>query len=185
MASPYDQSLLADAPVATKAELQEGYNVDLLQPTRKPAPPATPPTVSRSNTNTDPEAAQPKRGYVPTSPPAKVPFWRTRKGIFALAVLAIVIIAAVVGGAVGGTRKHHNNDAASPSSSASSTASGTNSAGAGADSPTSTTESPTSTSAAVATDAGTASTTTHPPGGNLHFATSTAAAAQLGVATDR
>ncbi|GLB44290.1 hypothetical protein LshimejAT787_1602200 [Lyophyllum shimeji] len=95
----YDQNLLAAAPAATKAQLQEGYTTDLLNPDHGKAtpPPSTPaPDLERGLVNKE---------YL--SPARAPPFWRTRKGIIIIAVAAVVVLAAVIGGAVGGTRNKH------------------------------------------------------------------------------
>jgi len=93
----YDENLLASAPIATKEQLQEGYNPDILNPNRKAN--SSPPTPLRH-----PEAGLPSKEYV-TLAPARLPFWRTTRGRIIIAIAVIVVIAAVVGGAVGGT--HH------------------------------------------------------------------------------
>ncbi|KDQ52454.1 hypothetical protein JAAARDRAFT_198367 [Jaapia argillacea MUCL 33604] len=104
----YDAALLAAAPVATRAEKQEGYNVDLLdngRPNRAASTSPGPATVLTPH-RSDPELAASKERYangLSPSSSAKVPFWRTTKGLIILVVVAIVIIGAVVGGAVGGT----------------------------------------------------------------------------------
>ncbi|KAL1730184.1 hypothetical protein FB107DRAFT_264955 [Schizophyllum commune] len=92
----YDEGLLAEAPKATKAQLQEGYNPDILAPQR---PATTSPTRDIESKGASPAATP----ALYTSTPRKLPFWRTKKGMIGLAILAIVIVGAVVGGAVGGT----------------------------------------------------------------------------------
>ncbi|KAL1740648.1 hypothetical protein HDZ31DRAFT_67737 [Schizophyllum fasciatum] len=92
----YDEGLLAEAPKATKAQLQEGYNPDILAPQR---PATTSPTRDIESKGQSP-ATTPAL-YTPSA--RRPPFWRTKKGMIALAVLALVIVGAVVGGAVGGT----------------------------------------------------------------------------------
>jgi len=108
MAKSYDENLLAAAPVATKAELQEGYNVDILSPNRPAttapapaplAPPAASATVLENGSRT---ASREKLGAY--APP--VPWWRTAKGAVIIAVVVLVVIGAVVGAAVGATRHH-------------------------------------------------------------------------------
>ncbi|CAA7263953.1 unnamed protein product [Cyclocybe aegerita] len=103
----YDANLLAQTPAATKAQLQGGYNADLLNEKTTPSP--SPP--SRRTTG-DVEAARPTPAAAPPSPP-KAPFYRTRKGIITIVVALIVVIAAVVGGAVGGTRNRSSSTLAS------------------------------------------------------------------------
>jgi len=104
MSSPYDESLLASAPKATKSQLQSGYNPDLLVEK----------TSSTPTSAVDPEIANLRSPVVRRDGAGadfplteqKVPFYRTKKGIIIIiTVLFIVIIAVVVGGAVGGTRK--------------------------------------------------------------------------------
>lgn len=115
---------------------QRFYDADLLlDPAQQRSANATPaPVVPATRSQTDLEAGHGKE-YTPT-PPAPVhatPWYKTRKGIIGLIILAIVIIAAVVGGAVGGTVGKNNNNKSSdsngqapiagPSSSATSTVS--------------------------------------------------------------
>jgi len=97
----YDEKLLASAPKATKAQLQDGYNSDLLA--EKPSTQAV-----------DPEAANriqtPVQGqeFTPFTK-KKGPFYTTKKGIIIIVVLVVaVIIAAVVGGVVGSRNKSQN-----------------------------------------------------------------------------
>jgi len=104
----YDSTLLASAPAATKSQLQEGYATDLLE---KPVPS---PGQSRPDLHDQSNNAQRDIERQQALPPAKVPWYRTKKGIIILAVALIVIIAAAVGGGVGGSKKKKNNtDAAS------------------------------------------------------------------------
>ncbi|EIM84371.1 uncharacterized protein STEHIDRAFT_132732 [Stereum hirsutum FP-91666 SS1] len=149
--SSYDQSLLANAPEVTRAEKQEGYNVDLLEEGRPRG--AASPAIAHTSDNLDPsstsrafEGPGPRGagGYTrtldsdPTTYPAngttnlgtKRPWYRTRTGIIAIVIIVLVIIGAVVGGAVGGTRHKSSNNAVvpSPTASASSSASGASSA---------------------------------------------------------
>ncbi|KAJ7597733.1 hypothetical protein C8J56DRAFT_327305 [Mycena floridula] len=101
MSSPYDQSLLAAAPVATKAQLQEGYNADLLAPpTRRP---------------TNPENGVPSNEKVVPALP-RVPFWRTTKGLIIIGVAAVVIVVAIVVGAVVGSKHKAKSTATTPNS---------------------------------------------------------------------
>lgn len=104
---------------------QEGYNVDLLD-------------TSRKGGSTSPEAHAPlasNHGHVEAALSKEelasypghmraVPWWRTKKFIVFSVIFAVVAIAAIVGGAVGGTVHHNknNNNAASVSSSSTSTA---------------------------------------------------------------
>ncbi|KAJ3509641.1 hypothetical protein NLJ89_g5111 [Agrocybe chaxingu] len=101
----YDANLLAQTPAATKAQLQGGYNADILNEKTTPSPP------SRRTTG-DVEAARPTPAAAPPPPP-KTPFYRTRKGVIIIVVALIVVIAAVVGGAVGGTRNRSSSTLAS------------------------------------------------------------------------
>ncbi|KAK0477594.1 hypothetical protein IW261DRAFT_268164 [Armillaria novae-zelandiae] len=101
--SGYDEALLADAPAATRAQLQEGYNPDILRPNR------TPPVRNDSDPDPESQSGPPtSKEHLPlsaeSSPPLRrIPFWRTRKGIIIIVIAVIVVIGAVVGGAVGGT----------------------------------------------------------------------------------
>ncbi|RDB18140.1 hypothetical protein Hypma_000616 [Hypsizygus marmoreus] len=102
----YDQTLLAEAPAATRKQLQEGYTTDLLDPNLGKVTP--PPSASRA----DPERGLAAKEYPhePHAAPAAVPFWRTTKGKIIIAIAALVVVGAVIGGAVGGTRKKKNPD---------------------------------------------------------------------------
>lgn len=114
--SSYDQALLDEAPKASRAQLQQGYDADLLE-----QPPRRTPSVHHPHSQT-PVPLTP--GVAETRPqekitslshiPAKPSFWRSRNGIITLFVIAIVVVGAVVGGAVGGTvNKHAHNNAVS------------------------------------------------------------------------
>ncbi|KIJ54092.1 hypothetical protein M422DRAFT_241348 [Sphaerobolus stellatus SS14] len=157
----YDQSLLHATQEVTRAERQEGYNVDLLNDDGHPPQRATtqrtalrqsiPATSARED-----GTQRGKETFVPPLPQpvtvstnrnAKVPWFRTTRGILTLAILAIVIVGAVVGGAVGGTVGHHKNNKASTtqhSAPASTTASTTG--GVQGQAPTATTTPPASSS---------------------------------------
>ncbi|KAI6118421.1 hypothetical protein F5141DRAFT_1290407 [Pisolithus sp. B1] len=124
-ASSYDQNLLVDAPQASRAQLREGYNVDILEggrPRRSPsvrspagsatpAPPAAapPPPVPQgplvlaAAENGSKEQFVQSSGVYASKPPTG--FWRSRNGIITFIVIILVVIGAVVGGAVGGTTK--------------------------------------------------------------------------------
>jgi len=123
----YDESLLREAPAATREQLQEGYNPDLLiAPTRHKserhhsplqstppgaAPPALPAfshgsgmeqgnvvPVGKSFNSYDLLNEKPPEGSRSTS------FWGSTKGKIVIGIIvALVIIGAVIGGAVGGT----------------------------------------------------------------------------------
>ncbi|KAF9235012.1 hypothetical protein BU15DRAFT_78473 [Melanogaster broomeanus] len=102
--SSYDQNLLDEAPKATRAQLQEGYNADLLdaKPTRSssgPAPPApTPaPTAVPLTPGIAETGSREKLGSAAYAPAARQSFWRTRNGILTIVLIAIVVIGAVVG----------------------------------------------------------------------------------------
>ncbi|KAI6164014.1 hypothetical protein EDD17DRAFT_409469 [Pisolithus thermaeus] len=121
----YDQNLLVDAPEASRAQLQEGYNVDILEGGRSrrspsvrspagsatPAPPAAapPPPVSQgplvlaAAENGSKEQFVESGGAYASKP--RTGFWRSRNGIIIIFVIILVVIGAVVGGAVGGTTK--------------------------------------------------------------------------------
>ncbi|TFK50578.1 hypothetical protein OE88DRAFT_269911 [Heliocybe sulcata] len=128
----YDERLLASAPAATRAEKQEGYNIDLLD--------EEPSRAGRASTTHDHTG-----GYVqgnrysgaasaPDTPSleekpgplsrGRTPWWRTATGIAVLVILSLIIVGAVVGGAVGGSlgsRKSQNDLAEGSSSSSAST----------------------------------------------------------------
>jgi hypothetical protein len=99
----YDENLLKAAPAATKAEMQEGYNVDLLNQTRNRPETRSRTTPAATASSSDPELAAAK------PPPRSVSFWGTNKGRYVILFIVIVVIGAVVGGAVGGTRKSKKN----------------------------------------------------------------------------
>ncbi|KAK2460416.1 hypothetical protein APHAL10511_007581 [Amanita phalloides] len=129
----YDESLLRSAPAATREQLQEGYNADLLAtPVRsksvhKPGPirqvpsgaaPPIPPAPLRSGTASEIEqgtipGANPTNSYTALGEKAaegeKRPFWRSKAGIIVVIIVIVVVIGAVVGGAVGGTVSRHSN----------------------------------------------------------------------------
>ncbi|KAF9446254.1 hypothetical protein P691DRAFT_215037 [Macrolepiota fuliginosa MF-IS2] len=137
----YDEGLLASAPEVTKADLQDGYNPDLLRE----------PTVGRKNTtratstpprsNSDPHLQhyplpnkdieslatplQPKEA--PYEKPRK-PLWRTKKAVILAAIIAILIILAAVLGGVLGSRKKGTTDVKNNSGSGQSPGQGVGSA---------------------------------------------------------
>ncbi|KAG2135355.1 uncharacterized protein EDB93DRAFT_1254272 [Suillus bovinus] len=165
----YDQNLLHEAPAATRAQRQEGYNVDLLddRPTRPTSTqPLTLPQPIPSDTDVESSSLTQEK-IVPEPAHASRPaqsFWRTRNGKITIFVIAIVIIGAIVGGAVGGTvgKISSNNNAPAkngPTSSTSTFSSGE------------TTSIPT-----TATSTGTEVAQTTPPGQS--FASSTTEAAR-------
>jgi len=115
--SSYDQNLLDEAPRATRAQLQEGYSVDLLEDRprrsasmRSPATPAPTTAVVPLTPGIAETGSREKFGSA--TPASRQSFWRTRNGIITIVVIAVVIIGAVVGGAVGGTagKKSSNNN---------------------------------------------------------------------------
>jgi len=112
MSSPngaYDQNLLDAAPAATRAQRQEGYNVDLLddRPTRPVSTqPLTLPQPIPSDTDVESSSLVQEKDVPGAATYASHPtksFWRTRNGKITIFVIAIVVIGAIVGGAVGGT----------------------------------------------------------------------------------
>ncbi|KAH8101201.1 hypothetical protein BXZ70DRAFT_1007590 [Cristinia sonorae] len=142
MSHEYDERLLASAPAATRAEKQGGYNIDLLESrndptsTRSSTPPAFSPNTEYAENGGYPKETARLAGSVahydapgvtrtPTATTIKTPWYKTKKGIIALFILAIVVVAAAVGGGVGGTvGKHKNNTAESSSPAPSDTAAG-------------------------------------------------------------
>jgi len=117
----YDRSLLSSVPDPTRAEKQEGYNVDLLGEGRDRPPDPAPTDQQPLTEGYSPGAVAlaHKDGQLENgTKPAKVLWYRTRWGITAIVILIILIIGGVVGGVVGGT--HH-----SSSRNANSTSNGT------------------------------------------------------------
>jgi len=116
----YDQALLDEAPAATRAQRQEGYNVDLLdsRPTRplstQPLQPTPPPITPRV---TDIESFS-KENIVPPiyAQKSTQSFWRSRNGFITMFVIAVVVLGAVIGGAVGETvgKNSNNGDIQTP-----------------------------------------------------------------------
>ncbi|KAI0334209.1 hypothetical protein GY45DRAFT_1318674 [Cubamyces sp. BRFM 1775] len=110
MSGGYDERLLASAPVATRAEKQEGYDINLFkeqQPIGREPTVSPPPLPVLSANHSSAEVA----GYSPYAQPPALPWYRTRKWLFIFFFAAIVIIAAVIGGAVGGTVGHNKGGA--------------------------------------------------------------------------
>jgi len=103
----YDERLLTSAPKATKAELQEGYNVNLLGSDNSDTPMNARTQTARDG-NASLEAVTPptKESY----PSYSVPWYRQGKWRVFMLVGAIIVIAVVVGGAVGGTVNHKSNN---------------------------------------------------------------------------
>ncbi|KAH9170723.1 hypothetical protein EDB89DRAFT_1976537 [Lactarius sanguifluus] len=117
----YDHTLLSSVPGPTRAEKQEGYNVDLLEESRDrraPSPPTNGAASDHNGTLLDysPGAIGLARKEDPTTAATndyepvekRVPWYRTRKGLIGIVVVVLVVIAAAVGGGVGGTRHSSN-----------------------------------------------------------------------------
>ncbi|KAI0370976.1 hypothetical protein BV20DRAFT_966086 [Pilatotrama ljubarskyi] len=117
MSGAYDERLLASAPAASRAEKQEGYDIDLLDDRHHGARgvSTTPPPVPILASN---HAKAEVGGYTYASRPA-TPWYKTRKWVIICVLGGLVVIGAIVGGAVGGTVGH-----SSKSSSAVATKSG-------------------------------------------------------------
>ncbi|KAI0255587.1 hypothetical protein BJV78DRAFT_1279327 [Lactifluus subvellereus] len=112
-AAGYDQSLLSSVPGPTRAEKQEGYNVDLLEEARNRRPLSPPngvgPDQSGAGLDYSPGAVSYARKEEPPDRHyetgiRKVPWYRRRWGIVVIVVVALLIIGGAVGGGVGGTR---------------------------------------------------------------------------------
>lgn len=107
---PEGKGASADAP---ERNLQEGYNIDLLEDGRKnnnirsttTTPPPVPvlsidhPQAEAGGYTTAPGPT--RNGYASVAPPT--PWYKTRKWLIIFLVGGVAIVAAVVGGAVGGT----------------------------------------------------------------------------------
>ncbi|CDO69961.1 hypothetical protein BN946_scf184836.g35 [Trametes cinnabarina] len=104
MSAAYDERLAAAAPAATRAEKQEGYDVDLLneQQSGRGVSVSPPPLPVLSANHGIAEAGEFTTDYV-HAPPHAVPWYKTRKTLLILLLGGVVIAAAVIGGAVGGT----------------------------------------------------------------------------------
>ncbi|KAJ7774163.1 hypothetical protein DFH07DRAFT_952421 [Mycena maculata] len=90
--APYDRSLLAQAPIATRAQLQEGYDSVLLAPNRR---------ANRTESDIALNAAvEPKATPQHAQPISRWP-WRWKPAMALL--ITLVVIAVIVGGAVGGS----------------------------------------------------------------------------------
>ncbi|KAG8215455.1 hypothetical protein J3R82DRAFT_9071 [Butyriboletus roseoflavus] len=137
--SSYDQNLLDEAPRATRAQLQEGYNVDLLeQPPRRTLSVRNPPpqiphpaSVGVPLTLGVAEAGSGEKFSSPTHIPAtpKPSFWRSRNGIITILVIVLVVVGAIVGGAVGGTVKKSSVNTVGTTGTGSTSSSGITTAG--------------------------------------------------------
>jgi len=99
----YDARLLDSAPKATRAEKQEGYNVNLLASDNSESPMNPRPQAVTTDGHGSIETGVPpnKEGYISSHPP--VPWYRQNRWRIAMLIGAIIVIGAVVGGAVGGT----------------------------------------------------------------------------------
>ncbi|KAJ7163947.1 hypothetical protein C8R43DRAFT_1122905 [Mycena crocata] len=98
----YDRALLAQAPPATRAQLQEGYDSVLLVPNRRAK-------------RTESDLALKVGSYEPkthTDASAALPvFWRRRWKSILGALIALVVLVAIVGGAVGAAARRRGDDA--------------------------------------------------------------------------
>lgn len=116
----YDERLLASIPAASKAEKQEGYNVNLLDNEQNSSPLAQNPPSNLGHSNGDPEGGplskehSYQKGNFAFRP---LPWYRRGKWRIGILIGAIIIIGAVVGGAVGGTVGKHktSTDISNPS----------------------------------------------------------------------
>jgi len=106
----YDERLLDSIPKASKAEKQEGYNVNLLASDASDSPMNARPTTTVDG-HTRPEAGTPtnanKEAYVSSY---SVPWYRQKKWRILMLIGGILAIGAIVGGAVGGTLASKNNN---------------------------------------------------------------------------
>jgi len=118
----YDSKLLAEAPETSQVQKQDGYDVRILGGADVGSASAVHIGL-RSTSNHDAPGVnrQDKDGY--TSPYSqfadatrKTPFWRTRRGMIILALLALLVVGAAVGGGVGGALGSKNHKSTSPSS---------------------------------------------------------------------
>ncbi|KAI0299045.1 hypothetical protein B0F90DRAFT_1730316 [Multifurca ochricompacta] len=119
----YDHTILSSVPDPTRAEKQEGYNVDLLEESRNPRAITPPnglssdqhgPTIDYSPGAVSYARKEESRSdHEPVTP--RVPWYRTRRGIIGIVVAVVIVVGAAVGGGVGGTRhsSHSSNSNAS------------------------------------------------------------------------
>ncbi|KAL9710782.1 hypothetical protein Ac2012v2_006319 [Leucoagaricus gongylophorus] len=98
----YDEKLLSQAPEVSKADIQDGYNTDLLrEPTVKRAS-TTRAVPLRSNSGSLQGQYQDLESSKATLEPEenvvklRKPWWRTVKGIAIIAGIAIIVIIAIV-----------------------------------------------------------------------------------------
>ncbi|KAF8487172.1 hypothetical protein DFH94DRAFT_687643 [Russula ochroleuca] len=107
----YDRSLLSSIPKPTRAEKQEGYNIDLLDEGRDRAATTAQEVQTGATDGYSPGAIglARKEGQLENGDHVakKAPWYRTRWGMITIVIIIILIIGGAVGGAVGGT--HHSN----------------------------------------------------------------------------
>ncbi|KAJ7446078.1 hypothetical protein FB451DRAFT_1292078 [Mycena latifolia] len=87
----YDRRLLAQAPAATRAQLQQGYDSVLLAPNR------------RAKTQSDLAVNEVKEPE--PAPRPWQPFWTQRRKLMFGLLIMLVVITAIVGGTVGATER--------------------------------------------------------------------------------
>ncbi|EKM52824.1 uncharacterized protein PHACADRAFT_176833 [Phanerochaete carnosa HHB-10118-sp] len=131
----YDERLLDSAPVVTREAKQEGYNVDLLDDSRRAGSSSPETRAPLASNHGHAEAALASKEQLAPYPAARpIPWWKTKKFIVFSVIFAVVAIAAIVGGAVGGSVHHHNKsnstDTSGSQTSSSPTATGTTAANA-------------------------------------------------------
>jgi len=103
----YDQSLIAQAPEITKADRQEGYDINLVTH----PPPSRPQTVPPTSY----EKAAPINGYsTEFSEARRTPWYRTTKGLAIIIVVAVLFVGVVVGVPVGVTQSRKNGPSSFP-----------------------------------------------------------------------
>jgi hypothetical protein len=141
----YDASLLASAPKATKAMVQEGYNPHILDESKSKSAVIEPAQLEAASPREPPLNSQQNK--------PKLPFYRTRTGIITIVIITLVILGAVIGGAVGGTRHSSSHAIDSTSSAPASSTSATLGGGQGVQGAGSTTTTTTGTTTGTATGA--------------------------------
>ncbi|KAF8332001.1 uncharacterized protein EI90DRAFT_3123087 [Cantharellus anzutake] len=151
MSGTYDEKLLAEAPLASKKDRQEGYNLDLLEPERTSSPPVraytpatgvVPPEAGASfpppPREGTPRLEEGQTDFVSTgganefrngdeyySKPSK-PWYKTKTGIIIIIIILLVIIGAAVGGGVAGSHSGKSNNNVVHATSSTSTSPSTN-----------------------------------------------------------
>ncbi|KAH7103756.1 hypothetical protein BKA62DRAFT_768687 [Auriculariales sp. MPI-PUGE-AT-0066] len=108
----YDARLLEQAPEISRAEKQEGYNVDLLD--RSASVGATPHQYSHAGLPlpvSTPAAPSTAHGVAPYRKPK---FWQTLHGRVIIGIVALAVLAAIIGGAVGGVLAGKNKNDKKP-----------------------------------------------------------------------